>query len=238
VASGRSGATVLRVDLDGLTTAHVADGCLRVGVPVRCGPAGLRPLRSGTVFAGPAAPALHLGSVDRLLEAIDTAAPGDVLVVDNAGRVDEACLGDLLVLEAAGAGIVGVVVWGLHRDSADLLRIGLPLVSLGALPTGPLPHHAREERDDVRVGPWPVAAGDLVVADDDGVVLVDAAAADAVLAAARGIRDAERAQAVRIASGTSLREQVRFPDYLARRAQDPTWTFRRHLRAVGGEIEV
>jgi regulator of RNase E activity RraA len=229
---------VQRVDLGGLTTAHVADGCLRVGVPVRCGPAGLRPLRPGTVFAGPAAPALHLGSVDRLLEAIETAHPGDVLVVDNAGRLDEACLGDLLVLEAADAGVVGVVVWGLHRDTADLLRIGLPLVSLGALPTGPLPQHTHEAHEEVHVGEWPVAAGDLVVADDDGVVLVDAAAVDAVLGAASGIRDAERAQADRIVAGTSLREQVRFRDYLVRRAEDPTWTFRRHLRAVGGEIEV
>lgn len=225
------------MELDGLTTAHVADGCLRVGVPVRCGPAGMRPLLPGTVFAGPAAPALHLGSVDRLLEAIDGASPGQVLVVDNDGRLDEACLGDLVVLEAAGAGVAGVVVWGLHRDTADLVRIGLPLVSLGALPTGPLPQHARPERREVRVGEWTVAEGDLVVADDDGVVLVPAADAEAVLAAARGIRDAERAQAQRITEGTSLRAQLRFGEYLERRRRDPDRTFRRHLREVGGEIE-
>ena len=225
------------MELDELTTAHVADGCLRVGVPVRCGPAGMRPLLPGTAFAGPAAPALHLGSVDRLLEAIDGAAPGQVLVVDNDGRLDEACLGDLVVLEAAGAGIAGVIVWGLHRDTADLTRIALPLVSLGALPTGPLPHHGRPERRDVRVGEWPVAEGDRVIGDDDGVVLVPAADAEAVLAAARGIRDAERAQAQRIAGGTSLRAQLRFGDYLARRRWEPDWTFRRHLREVGGEIE-
>lgn len=225
------------MELDGLTTAHVADGCLRVGVPVRCGPAGMRPLVAGTAFAGPAAPALHLGSVDRLLEAIDVAAPGDVLVVDNDGRLDEACLGDLVVLEAAGAGLAGVVVWGLHRDTADLHRIGLPLLSLGALPTGPLPQHVHRDRS-VHVGEWPVGAGDLVVADDDGVVLVDAAAVQAVLEAARTIRDTERAQAERIASGVGLREQLRFGDYLVKRAVDPTWTFRQHLREVGGEIEV
>jgi 4-hydroxy-4-methyl-2-oxoglutarate aldolase len=225
------------MELDGLTSAHVADGCLRVGVPVRCAPAGMRPLVAGTRFAGPAAPALHRGSVDRLLEAIDGASPGDVLVIDNEGRLDEACLGDLVVLEAATAGLIGVVVWGLHRDTTDLLRIGLPLVGLGALPTGPLPQHLRSSRDDVRLGRWPVLAGDLVVADDDGVVLVLAADVDAVLAAARAIRDTERAQADRITAGTTLREQVRFADYLARRGQDPTWTFRRHLRDVGGEIE-
>ena len=225
------------MELDGLTTAHVADGCLRVGVPVRCGPAGLRPLDAGGGFAGLAAPAVHLGSVDRLLEAIDAAAAGDVLVVDNDGRLDEACLGDLVVLEAAAAGLVGVVVWGLHRDTADLRRIGLPLVSLGALPTGPLPQHVHRDRT-AHVGESPVSTGDLVVADDDGLVLVDAEVAEAVLAAARGIRDAERAQADRIRGGTGLREQLRFSDYLTRRAADPTWTFRQHLREIDGEIEV
>ncbi len=225
------------MELDGLTTAHVADGCLRVGVAVRCGPSGMRPLVPGTAFAGPAATALHAGSVDRILEAIDVAAPGDVLVVDNDGRLDEACLGDLLVLEAAGAGIAGVVVWGLHRDTADLVRIGLPLISAGALPTGPLPQHVHRDRA-VHVGEWAVEPGDLVVADDDGVVLVAAADAPAVLEAARAIRDTERAQAERIAAGSGLREQLRFGDYLAKRADDPTWTFRQHLREVGGEIEV
>jgi 4-hydroxy-4-methyl-2-oxoglutarate aldolase len=225
------------MELDGMTTAHVADGCLRVGVPVRCGPAGLLRLDPGAAFAGFAAPAVHLGSVDRLLEAIDAAAPGDVLVVDNDGRLDEACLGDLVVLEAAAAGLVGAVVWGLHRDTADLKRIGLPLLSLGALPTGPLPQHVHRDRT-THVGEWPVSTGDLVVADDDGVVLVDAAVAQAVLTAARGIRDAERAQADRIRGGTGLREQLRFRDYLTRRAADPTWTFRQHLREVDGEIEV
>jgi 4-hydroxy-4-methyl-2-oxoglutarate aldolase len=226
------------MDLDGLTTAHLADGSLRVGVPVRCGPAGLRLLESGTGFAGPAAPVVHLGSVDRLLEAIDGAAPGSVLVIDNEGRTDEACIGDLVALDAAAAGLVGVVVWGLHRDTADLAAIGLPLVSLGALPTGPLPQHARAGATTASVGEWVVEPGDLVAADDDGVVLVPAADAEAVVAAARTIRDTERAQADRIRGGTTLRQQVRFGDYLARRAEEPGYTFRQHLRTVGGEVEV
>ena len=43
------------------------------------------------------------------------AAPGDVLVVDNGGRLDEACVGDLVALEAQAAGVEGMVIWGLHR---------------------------------------------------------------------------------------------------------------------------
>ena len=65
------------------------------------------------------------------------AAPGDVLVVDNGGRLDEACVGDLVVLEAQAASLEGMVVWGLHRDTGDIRAIGLPVFSLGARPNGP-----------------------------------------------------------------------------------------------------
>jgi hypothetical protein len=48
---------------------------------------------------------------------------------------------------------------------------------------------------------------------------------------------AERDQAAKIRSGVTLRTQTRFDDYLARRAADPSYTFRQHLREVGGAIE-
>jgi regulator of RNase E activity RraA len=120
-----------------LTTPHVADACMRLGIPVRCAPAGTRPLWSGTHLVGRVCPARHYGSVDVFLEAIEGSDPGDVLVVDNSGRPDEACVGDLVALEASGAGLVGIVIWGLHRDTTELQIIRLPVFSLGALPTGP-----------------------------------------------------------------------------------------------------
>ena len=222
-----------------VSTAHVADACLRAGVPVRCGPAGLRPVTAGARVAGRVLPARHAGSVDVFLEAIEAAGPGDVLVVDNAGRTDEACVGDLVVLEAAAAGLAGVVVWGLHRDTADIRAIGLPVFSLGATPAGPL---APRDRDPgalaaAAVGEWTVGPGDLVAGDDDGVVFVPADRAAEVLALAASIRDTERGQADRIRAGRTLRTQVGFAGYLAARRADPGLTFRAHLRTVGGAVE-
>src|SRR5206468_4197952 len=118
-----------------LTTAHLADGCLRAKLPVRC--VSLRAVAAGHRVVGRVLPARHVGSVDVFLEAYEGAEPGDVLVVDNEGRLDEACVGDLAVLEARSAGVAGMVVWGLHRDTADITAIGLPVFSLGAIPTGP-----------------------------------------------------------------------------------------------------
>jgi 4-hydroxy-4-methyl-2-oxoglutarate aldolase len=50
-------------------------------------------------------PVRHYGSVDIFLEAIGAAEPGDILVIDNGGRMDEACIGDLAVLEVQAFGL-------------------------------------------------------------------------------------------------------------------------------------
>lgn len=62
----------------------------------------------------------------RFLKAFAAARPGDVLVVDNAGRRDEACVGDLTVLEAQAASIAALVVWGvLACPTARSIRASL-----------------------------------------------------------------------------------------------------------------
>lgn len=224
-----------------LTTPHVADGCVRASVPVRCGPAGLRPVSEGDTLVGRVLPARHAGSVDVFLEAFESAAPGEVLVADNNGRTDEACVGDLVVAEAQAAGVSGVLIWGLHRDTADVRAIGLPVFSLGALPTGPLrlDPRADDALEAATVGEWTVGRDDLVFADEDGALFVPADRAADVLGFAETIRDTERRQAERIRGGqATLREQVRFAEFLERRKTIPDLTLRQHLLDVGGAVEV
>lgn len=222
-----------------LTTAHVADACIRARVPVRCAPPAVRPVTPGLRLAGRACPTRHVGSVDVFLEAFEGASAEDVLVVDNGGRLDEACVGDLAVLEARTAGLTGVVIWGLHRDTADIRAIGLPVFSMGALPTGPQRLDARpgDAVGSAQVGEWTVTDDDLVLGDDDGVLFVPSDRAPELLTLAERIRDTERRQADQIRAGVSLREQVRFDLYLARREETPSLSFREHLRTMGGAIE-
>jgi regulator of RNase E activity RraA len=229
----------LRRRFAALATAHLADACVRARLPVRCAPARVHAVVPGSRLAGRVCPARHAGSVDIFLEALDGAAPGDVLVVDNDGRLDESCVGDLVVLEAQAAGLDGIVIWGLHRDTADIQAIGLPVFSLGALPAGPRRLDARvlDALASATVGEWAVDREDLVLGDDDGVLFVPASRAGEVFTLAETIRDTERRQAGQLRAGISLRSQVQFDSYLAQRQRMPSLSFRDHLRAVGAAIE-
>lgn len=225
--------------LQTLTTAHLADACIRVDVTVRCAPSAVKGAAPSMHCIGSARPVRHAGSVDIFLEAIAAASVNDVLVVDNEGRHDEACVGDLIALEAKQAGLSGIVIWGLHRDTAELIDIGLPLFSAGSLPRGPLgarPRHL-EALTTAQIGEWCVSSEDVVVADTDGVLFLSEQNLPDVIATAEQIRDTERRQAELVAKGHSLREQCRFDEYLTKSKDHPSYGFREHLRTISGAIE-
>ena len=219
-------------------TAAVADAAVRLGVPVAIAPPALLPVVPGGLFAGPAMPVTHAGSVDVFLEAIDDAPPGAGLVVDNGGRQDEACVGDLVVLEAASAGLSALVVWGRHRDTAELRRIGLPVHSLGAHSFGPrrVPPAGPAMRVAFLDG-VPVTADHVLVGDDDGVLVLPGHEQDRLFALALQIQETEGRQARRMADGESLRAQLDFAGYRRKQAEDPSMTLRKHLAERGGAIE-
>jgi regulator of RNase E activity RraA len=222
-----------------LSTPLLADAHLRCKVDLRPAPPGIGSLSPELRVTGRALPARHYGSVDIFLEAIHASDPGDVLVIDNGGRPDEGCIGDLVCLEAQAAGLAGIVVWGVHRDTSELKEIGLPVFSYGRFARGPVRLGPREPDalSSARFGSTFVTNDDVVFGDEDGVLFFSSGHAHEIFTAAHQIWEVERGQALKIRSGESLRQQTAFDRYLAQREGDPTYTFRQHLRTVGGAIE-
>ena len=222
-----------------LSTPLIADAALRLTVPVRISPPGIRPITTNQRLAGPALPVRHFGSVDVFLEAMQAAQSGDVLVIDNGGRLDEGCIGDLIALEAENCGLAGIVVWGTHRDTPELRQIHLPIFSYGTCPSGPQRLDLRDSLAlrSARFGNFVVEPGDVVFADDDGCLFAGAERVDELLRVAYEIWQRERHQAEAIKRGHSLREQLQFVQYLEKRAAAPSYTFREHLRKMSGAIE-
>jgi len=222
------------------STPFIADGCVAVGIPVRLGRAGLRPLFTGTHIWGSVCPVKHSGSVDVFLEAITAAGAGDVLVIDNNGRLDEGCIGDLVAGEALAAHLAGIIVDGAHRDTMAIRALGVGVWSLGTSPAGPRELRTRTVHalEAASVGPSTVTKEDVVFADDDGVVFVAAASLTRVLQAARDIAAREQTHADRLSRGERLSVQFRLDEYVEGRKADPELTFREHLKRLGGAIEI
>lgn len=222
-----------------LSTPLIFDAAWRLQSPIQVAPFGIGPVVPGIKLAGRALPAKHFGSVDVFLEAMISAQPGDVLVIDNNGRTDEGCIGDLTTLEVRASNLAGIVVWGTHRDTPELREIGFPIFSYGSCPSGPqrLDSRTSDALQLAKFGNFEVTKDNVVFADDDGCLFVELKSVEQILKIAHQIWTTERKQADRIKTGKTLREQLKFADYLKVRSADPKHTFREHLREIGGAIE-
>lgn len=105
-------------------------------------------------------------------KALDIAKPGDVVVVDAGGHKSTAVFGDLIASKAQHRGIAGFVIDGLSRDVESLREVDLPVFSIGTTPIGPLHRGPGEINFPISCGGIVVNPGDLIVADDDGVIVV------------------------------------------------------------------
>lgn len=221
-----------------LSTPLIADACLRLKFPIRFAPVGLTPIFPAKV-SGKALPVQHVGSVDVFLEAMLQASPGDIMCIDNGGRVDEACIGDLVALEAQAYGVAALIVWGCHRDTEDLIRIGLPVFSYGRNPAGPqeLRTPASTLIGTAKFGSLEITRNDIILIDADGAVFLQQDQMEQVFALAKEIKTSEVSQAQAVRDGNNLHKQFGFEEYLSKRSSDSSYTFRMHLRSLAKAIE-
>ena len=160
----------------------------------------LRPLAPGMVLAGTALPvrctpgdnlALHL--------AIAAAGPGDVLVVDYGGSLDSGPFGEIMALACQMRGIAGLVIDGAVRDSAQIAALGFPVFARGLNIRGTVKQDRGMIGAPVTLGGVTVTAGDLVLADVDAILLLDAQdlAPALSVAQARAAREARMMERLR-----------------------------------------
>ncbi|ALF90401.1 MULTISPECIES: RraA family protein [Ralstonia solanacearum species complex] len=126
-----------------------------------------------TTMAGTAVTARSRGG-DNLtyLRALEFCRPGDVLIIDAGGDLQNAVVGGILTYYAARIGVAGVVIDGAVRDVAELRERAFPVYARGVTHRGPYKDGPGEINVPVSVGGMVVNPGDVVVGDQDGLLAI------------------------------------------------------------------
>lgn len=126
------------------------------------------------------------------LEAIVAAQPGNVLVIDHAGRLDVNSWGGIATFTAVRYGLVGVVIDGVTRDVDEMKALGFPAYARGIIQQSIRNRCAFAGHSiEVELGGVPVRPGDLVMGDDNGIVIVPEPRAAEVLGIAQECAETE-----------------------------------------------
>ena len=175
-------------------------------------PREIRPVRPGARLVGRAVTVHAQSDLVPVLVGLESAGPGDVLVVG--GDPDRAVAGELFATEALRRGLAGIVIHGLCRDSRTLRAMDLPVFATGVTPRACPARALPTVGLTLTLGDVEVRPGDLVLADDDGVVAGSPAEVAAALDGAEAIQGREEALRAAIEHGESLFDHLNVDAHL------------------------
>lgn len=157
----------------------------------------------------PAAQATPTLATKHSVEMIDEAQPGEVGVIVMEGTLDIAAMGNLMAAAAVERSMAGMVLDGAIRDLWDVRRMGLTVYARSKSPRTAVGHYATVARNvPVECAGITVRPGDIIVADEDGVVVVPQEHGAAVLKQAQAIDDRERGMFPFIRQFKSLQQAI------------------------------
>jgi 4-hydroxy-4-methyl-2-oxoglutarate aldolase len=187
--------TIAALRAAGVATAHESAG--RIGL---LGPA-IVARQAGTTIAGSAITvSSHPGDNLMLHAAVEMCRPGDILVVTTTSPSTDGMLGDLLATSLRAHGAIGVIMDAGVRDAAELRAMGFPVWTRAISPQGTVKASPGSVNVPIVVCGQTVGPGDVIVADDDGIVVVPRERAAAVLEKAKKRTASEQEKRAKLAA--------------------------------------
>ena len=166
--------------------------------------------------AGLQQPSQHLGTAP-----IEAAKPGDIIVIDNSGKLEFSCWGGLLALSAKLKGLSGVVIDGASRDIDEARDLEFPVYARGAVPMTARGRVMQESfNQEIQFAGVQCHPGDLVMADGSGIVIISKEKENEVVTAAEAIyrKEQEMADGIRKGySGLEMLEKLGYEQMLSKK---------------------
>ena len=174
----------LAADLAGVPTAALGDAGDRMGLLH----SSIKPVWDSPAVAGPALTVwTRPGDNAAVHQALETARPGDVLVVAAGSHTERALMGELIGERCVSRGVRAFITDGAVRDAGELASIGFPVWSAGISPAGPYKDGPGRVNVPVSIGGVVCHPGDYIVADADGVIVVPSAQVEQTLRGGRAV---------------------------------------------------
>lgn len=189
-----------------IPTAVIGDCMLRLQAAGNA----VRPMHAGgQVLAGPAY-TVKTRPGDNLFvhKAIDLASPGDIIVVDAGGQLDNAIVGEMMLTHAETRKLGGVVIYGAIRDASHVTNHTFPVFASGVTLCGPFQSGPGHVNVPIAIAGMVIEPGDLIVGDDDGVICVPYDDAEPLFEECAKRFAGETAQRRRVRDGTVDRKWI------------------------------